>query len=447
LRREAIQTFSIRNIPLKIEQMNLLITNIKELVQTEETPRRWVAGEAMANLPTIKNAFLLIRNGLIEAFGPMEKLKQLPEPDLKGIETIDATGRLVFPGFCDSHTHLVFAGSREQEFVDRIKGKTYEEIAAAGGGILNSAQKLQQTSENDLFNSALKRLCEVIGLGTGAIEIKSGYGLTVEDELKMLRVIRRLKNLNLVEIKASFLGAHAVPKAYASRQEYVDLIVDKMIPAVAEEKLADYCDVFCDKGFFTPEETDRILKQGIKYGLRPKIHANQLAASGGVQVGTANNAISVDHLEHVGDAEIEALKNSETMPTLLPGAAFFLGLHYQPARKMIAAGLPLALASDYNPGSSPSGSMAFTLSLACVKLKMLPEEAINACTINSAYAMELQKTHGSIAKGKVGNVFITKEIPGYAFIPYSFGSNLIDKVILKGKLTDPEEIYNAHRLN
>lgn len=419
--------------------MNLLITNIKELVQTEETPRRWVAGAEMATLPTIQNAYLIIRNGLIEDFGTMEKFKQLDDRYLNGYQEIDATGRFVFPCFADSHTHLVFAGSREREFEDRIKGKTYEEIAAAGGGILNSAKKLQQTTEDELFESASKRLHEVIAMGTGAIEIKSGYGLTVEDELKMLRVIRRLKDLNLVEIKASFLGAHAVPKECTNREEYVDLIVNEMIPQVAAEGLADYCDVFCDKGFFTPEETDRILKQGIKYGLRPKIHANQLAASGGVQVGTANNAISVDHLEHVGEAEIAALKASETMPTLLPGAAFFLGLHYQPARKMIEAGLPIALASDYNPGSSPSGSMPFTLSLACIKLKMLPEEAVNACTINSAYAMELEKTHGSIAKGKVGNVFITKPMPSLAYLPYSFGSNLIDTVVLKGKVFNPEE--------
>ncbi len=413
--------------------MNLIITNIKELVQTEISPRRWVAGADMAQLPTIKNAFLIIKNGLIEEFGTMAEYQALDNRYYNGFDEIDATGRLVFPCFVDSHTHIVYAGSREQEFVDRIKGKTYEEIAAAGGGILNSAKRLQDTSEDELYQSALKRLHEVINMGTGAMEIKSGYGLTLHDELKMLRVIRRLKNLDLIEIKANFLGAHAIPKD-RSREEYIDLIVNEMIPAVAEEGLADYVDSFCDKGFFTPEETDRILKQGIKYGLRPKIHANQLAASGGVQVGVANNAISVDHLEHVGEAEIEALRNSETMPTLLPGAAFFLGLHYQPARKMIEAGLPIALASDYNPGSSPSGSMPFTLSLACIKLKMLPEEAINACTINSAYAIGLEKTHGSIAKGKVGNVFITQEIPGYSYIPYAFGSDTIDQVILKGKV-------------
>ncbi|MFC5271720.1 imidazolonepropionase [Adhaeribacter terreus] len=413
--------------------MNLIIKNIKELVQTETEPRRWVAGVAMAQLPTIKNAFLIIKNGLIENFGTMEEYRALDDRFYNGFSEMDATGRLVFPCFVDSHTHIVYAGSREQEFVDRIKGKTYEEIAAAGGGILNSAKRLQDTSEEELFKSAQKRLHEVINMGTGAMEIKSGYGLTLHDELKMLRVIRRLKDLNLIEIKANFLGAHAIPKD-KTREEYIDLIVNEMIPAVAAEGLADYVDSFCDKGFFTPEETDRILKQGIKYGLRPKIHANQLATSGGVQVGVANNAISVDHLEHVGEAEIEALLHSETMPTLLPGAAFFLGLHYQPARKMIEAGLPIALASDYNPGSSPSGSMPFTMSLACIKLKMLPEEVINACTINSAYAIGLEKTHGSIAKGKVGNVFITQEIPGYSFMPYAFGTDTIDKVILKGKV-------------
>lgn len=414
--------------------MNLIITNIKELVQTETSPRRWVAGAEMAQLPSIKNAFLIIRNGIIEEFGTMQEYHNLDSRYYNGFPELDATGRLVFPCFADSHTHLVYAGSREQEFVDRIKGKTYEEIAASGGGILNSAKRLQETSEEELYQGALRRLQEIINMGTGAVEIKSGYGLTIKDELKILRVIRRLKNLNLIEIKATFLGAHAIPKEYANRTEYIDLIVNEMIPQVAEEKLADYCDVFCDKGFFTPEETERILKAGLEHGLRPKIHANQLAASGGIQVGVANNAISVDHLEHVGEAEIEALKHSETMPTLLPGAAFFLGLPYQPARKMLKAGLPLALASDYNPGSCPSGSIPLILSLACIKLKMLPEEAINAVTLNSAYAMGLEKTHGSIAKGKIGNVFITHEIPGYAYMPYAFGSDTIDKVIIKGKI-------------
>lgn len=414
--------------------MNLIITNIKELVQTETSPRKWVAGSDMAVLPTIKNAYLIIKNGLIDDFGTMEDFRKVDMRYYNAFDEMDATGRMVFPCFVDPHTHLVYAGSREQEFVDRIKGKTYEEIAAAGGGILNSAKRLQETSEDELFNSALVRLHEVLSMGTGALEIKSGYGLTVKDELKMLRVIKRLKNLNLVEIKASFLGAHAIPKSYANREEYIDLIINEMIPQVAAENLADYCDTFCDKGFFTPEETDRILKQGAKYGLQAKIHANQLAASGGVQVGVANDAISVDHLEHVGEAETEALLHSETMPTLLPGAAFFLGLPYQPARKMLEAGLPLALASDYNPGSCPSGSIPFILSLACIKLKMLPEEAINACTINAAYAIGLEKTHGSIAKGKVGNVFITQEIPSYAYLPYAFATDVIDKVIIKGKI-------------
>ena len=414
--------------------MNLIITNIKELVQTETEPRKWVAGADMAKLPTIKNAYLIIKNGLIESFGTMAEYQSLDHRFYNAYDEVDATDRFVFPCFVDPHTHLVYAGSREQEFVDRIKGKTYEEIAAAGGGILNSAKRLQETSEDELYESALVRLHEVIRKGTGAIEIKSGYGLTLKDELKMLRVIKRLKDLNLIEIKASFLGAHAIPKSYTNRQDYIDLIINEMIPAVAAENLADYCDTFCDQGFFTPEETDQILKAGAKYGLRAKIHANQLAASGGVQVGVANNAISVDHLEHVGDAETQALLKSETMPTLLPGAAFFLGLPYQPARAMLNAGLPLALASDYNPGSCPSGSIPFILSLACIKLKMLPEEAINACTINAAYAMGLEKTHGSIAKGKVGNVFITQKIPSYSFLPYAFGSEVIDKVVIKGHL-------------
>lgn len=414
--------------------MNLIITNIKELVQTETTPRRWVAGAEMAHLPSIKNAFLVIKNGLIEAFGPMADFEGSVQNSFAGFEEIDATGRYVLPTFVDPHTHLVYAGSREPEFVDRIKGKSYEEIAAAGGGILNSAKRLQETSEEELFQSALRRLHEVIKTGTGAMEIKSGYGLTLADELKMLRVIKRLKDLNIIEIKASFLGAHAIPKSYANRQDYIELIVNEMIPQVAAENLADFCDAFCDQGFFTPEETDQILKAGAKFGLRAKIHANQLAASGGVQVGVANNAISVDHLEHVGPAETEALLNSETMPTLLPGAAFFIGLPYQPARQMLRDGLPLALASDYNPGTCPSGSIPFVMSLACIKLKMLPEEAINACTLNAAYAMGLEKTHGSIAKGKVGNVFITQEIPSLAFIPYAFSTPLIDKVILKGRL-------------
>ena len=386
----------------------------------------------MSKINTISNSFLAIENGIIADFGEM---KNLNEKKYSSFETIDATGKMVFPSFCDSHTHLVYAGSREIEYIDKIKGLSYEEIAKRGGGILNSAKRLHETSEDSLYQQSLARINEIIRLGTGAVEIKSGYGLTVEDELKMLRVIKRLKETTPITIKATFLGAHAVPAEYKGRQaEYVDMIINEMIPAVAYEDLADYIDVFCDKGFFTVEETDRILMAGMKYGMIPKIHANELDYSGGIQVGVKYEALSVDHLEYTGDKEIEALLHSETMPTLLPGAAFFLGMIDPPVRKMINAGLPIALASDFNPGSSPSGDMKFVMSLACIKMRMLPEEAINATTINSAYAMGLSETHGSIAKGKIGNVFITKEIPTYEFMPYAYGSNLIDKVILNGKV-------------
>ncbi|MCK4465228.1 MAG: imidazolonepropionase, partial [Bacteroidales bacterium] len=362
----------------------LLIKNIKSLIQVEKTPKKWVAGKDMANIHTIKDAFLLLENGIIKDFGLMKDFKeQVTEGDV-----LDASGKLVFPSFCDSHTHIVYAGSRELEYRDKILGLSYEEIAKRGGGILNSARLLHNTSEDALYEQALKRINEIIRLGTGAVEIKSGYGLTLEDELKMLRVIRRLKEHTPVTIKSTFLGAHAVPAEYKTRQsEYVDLVINEMIPVVAYENLADYIDVFCDRGFFTVEETERILKAGQKYGLRPKIHANELDYFGGIQVGVKYNALSVDHLEYTGDEEIKVLKNSETMPTLLPGASFFLGMIDPPARKMIDAGLPLALASDYNPGSSPSGNMKFILSLGNIKLRLLPEEAINAVTINGAYAM------------------------------------------------------------
>ncbi len=354
------------------------------------------------------------------------------------IETVDAAGRFVFPSFCDSHTHIVFAGSREAEFTDKIKGLSYEEIARRGGGILNSAKRLHETSEDELYNQSMVRINEVIGQGTGAIEIKSGYGLNPEDELKMLRVIRRIKNNSPLEVKSTFLGAHAIPAEYKnSREDYISLIINEMIPVVASEELADYIDVFCDKGFFTVEETERILMAGMKYGLVPKLHANELGFSGGVQTGVKYNALSVDHLECTGDDEINALLGSDTMPTLLPGSAFFLGLPDPPVRKMIAAGLPVALASDYNPGSSPSGNMKLVMSLGCIKLKMLPEEVINAVTINSAYAMGLSESHGSIARGKVANVFITKKITSYSFMPYAFGSDLIETTILKGKICPP----------
>ncbi|MCB2195156.1 MAG: imidazolonepropionase [Bacteroidetes bacterium] len=411
--------------------MSLLIKNIKSLVNVLEKPVKWVAGKDMQSLKTIEDAYLIIKDEKIADFGKMESLKQ---DDFKG-EIIDAKGKMVFPSFCDSHTHLVYAGSREIEYGDKIRGLSYEEIAKRGGGILNSAKLLHNTSEDSLYEQALKRIHEIIGFGTGAVEIKSGYGLAVEDELKMLRVIKRLKETTPITIKSTFLGAHAVPAEYKGKQdEYVDLVINEMIPQVAAEDLADYIDVFCDKGFFTVEQTDRILMAGMKYGLKPKIHANELDYSGGIQVGVKYNALSVDHLEFTGKEEIETLLKSETMPTLLPGAAFFLGMIDPPVREMINAGLPIALASDYNPGSSPSGNMKFIMSLGTIKLRMLPEEVINATTINGAYAMGLNETHGSISKGKVANVFITKEIPTYDFMPYAYTSHLIDQVILNGKV-------------
>lgn len=412
----------------------LLIENIKELVQVEDKARKAVIGAEMAKLGTIKDAFLLMEEGKIKDFGPMTDC-----PDFNG-EKIDATGKMVFPSWCDSHTHIVYAGSREGEFVDRIKGLSYEAIAENGGGILNSARRLQETSEDDLFEQALKRLKEVVSFGTGAIEIKSGYGLTLDAEVKMLRVIKRLKEVSPIPIKSTFLGAHAIPLEYKdNRSAYIDLIVNEMIPLVSSEGLAEYCDVFCDKGFFTPEESSKILQAGIDHGLVPKLHANELANSGGVQVGVEKDAISVDHLEFVGEEEIAALKKSDTMPTLLPSTAFFLNLQFAPARKMIDANLPVALATDYNPGSTPSGRFPFVISLACIKMKMTPEEAINAATINSAYAMQLTDSHGSICKGKVANVFITKEISSIAFLPYAFGSDLVDTIILNGAVYSEEK--------
>lgn len=411
---------------------SLLLRNIKSLIQAEAKPRPVVKGADMAVLPIINDAYLLIENERVAAFGPMS---ECPE---RADQVLDVTGRMVFPSWCDSHTHIVFAASREEEFVDRIRGLSYEEIARRGGGILNSARRLRDTSEDALFESALGRLHEVIGHGTGAIEIKSGYGLSLESELKMLRVIRRLKALSPIPIKATFLGAHAVPPEYKERRSaYIDLVVDEMLPQVASEGLADYCDVFCDQGFFSPEETGRILEAGWLHGLKPKIHANELGYTGGVQVGVTHRAISVDHLEYTGDAEIEALKNSDTLPTLLPSCAFFLGIPYAPARKMIDAGLPVVLATDYNPGSSPSGKMPFVIALACIKMKMLPEEAVNAATINGARAMELEAEYGSIAVGKVANVFISTPIPSLAYLPYAFGSNLVDSVVLRGKVWEP----------
>ncbi len=411
--------------------MTLLIKNIKTLVQVDESAKLKVCGKEMSKLPCLENAWLFIEDDKIKDYGSMDTCPSNAQ------ETIDASGKLVFPSYCDSHTHLVYAGSREVEYRDKIMGLSYEEIAKRGGGILNSAKLLQETSEECLFDQSMKRINEIISLGTGAVEIKSGYGLTPESELKMLRVIKRIKENSPIEVKSTFLGAHSIPSQFRNNQtEYVDQVINEMIPVVASEELADYIDVFCDKGFFTVEDTDRILNAGMKYGMRPKIHANELDYSGGIQVGVKYNALSVDHLEFTGDKEIECLLNSDTMPTLLPGAAFFLGMIDPPVRKMIDAGLPIALASDFNPGSSPSDNMKLIMSMGCIKLRMLPEEVINAVTINGAYAMGLSEEMGSISKGKIANVFITKEIPNYHFMPYAYGSNLIEKVILKGKVID-----------
>ncbi len=414
--------------------MRLLLQNIRELVQTEEVPRELVAGKKMSKVGTVPNAFLLIHDELIEDFGPMRELNRISVDDDILME-IDCSGRLVYPAWCDPHTHLVYAGSREKEFVGRIKGQTYEQIAQNGGGILNSARLLHETPAEELYEQSVKRIFEIMRQGTGAIEIKSGYGLTTEDELKMLQVIQWIRQTTPLCVRATFLGAHAIPEAYKNNTAgYVDLIINEMIPQVAAEELADYIDVFCEKGFFSVEDTERILMAGIKYGLRPKIHANELGRTGGVQAGVKYNALSVDHLEHLGEEEIETLSGSETMPTLLPGASFFLNLPYAPARKMIDAGLPVALASDFNPGSSPSGNMNFIGSLACLKLKMTPQEAVNAATINAAYAMGVSDRLGSIARGKIANVFITRPIPSMEYFPYMFGSNLIETLILNGEI-------------
>jgi imidazolonepropionase len=410
--------------------MVTLIKNIKKLVQTEDAPRQWVAGKEMANLPAIDNAWLLVEDGLIKDFGTMDNC---PEPE--EAQEVDVEGRIVMPSFCDSHTHLVYAGSREIEYGDKIRGLSYEEIAKRGGGILNSSKLLAETSEDELYEQALVRIHEIIGFGTGAVEIKSGYGLDTENELKMLRVIKRLKETTPITIKSTFLGAHSIPMEYRDNQtEFVDKVINEMIPAVAAEELADYIDVFCDKGFFTVEDTERILMAGMKYGMRGKIHANELDYSGGIQVGVKYNALSVDHLEFVGPEEIEALSGSETMPTVLPGAAFFLNMKLSPVREMMNAGLPLALASDYNPGSSPSGNMKFIMSLGCINYKMTPEEVINATTLNSAYAMGVSDELGSICRGKKANLIITKPIPSVEFLPYAYTSHLIDQVMLNGDL-------------
>ncbi len=410
--------------------MITLITNIKELLQVRNLPIRKVSGKEMNILPTIKNAFLILKDDKIYDFGEMDNL-----PKIKADKIIDASNKIVLPTWCDSHTHIVYAGNRESEFVDRINGLSYEEIAKKGGGILNSAKKLQNTSEDELYQQASKRIEEIISLGTGAVEIKSGYGLTVEAEIKMLRIIKKLGQNYPIKIKATFLGAHAFPTAFKENKDaYIDLICNEMIPAVAETNLAEFIDVFCETGYFSVEQTERILKAGKKNNLIPKIHVNQFNSIGGVEIGVKYNALSVDHLEVLNINDIEALKNSQAIPVALPSCSYFLSIPYTPARNLIDNGLPLALASDFNPGSSPSGNMNFVVSTACIKMEMTPEEAINAATINGAYAMNLSDSHGSITKGKKANVIITKKIPSYNYLPYAFGSNLIDTVIINGEI-------------
>lgn len=407
---------------------SLIIYNIKELAGLNLKGYKVLRGEEMKTLDTLHDAWLLIEDGLIKDYGEMATLG-----DVVADSRMDACGGCVIPAFCDSHTHIVNAGSREEEFVDKIRGLSYAEIAKRGGGILNSADRLHEMSEDELFEKSLKRVHEVMKKGTGALEIKSGYGLKTEDELKMLRVIRRIRNTVPIPIVATFLGAHAVGREYVGRQkEYVDLVVKEMIPEVARQGLADYIDVFCDKGFFTPEETDRILKAGAEYGMRGKIHGQELADSGGVEVAVKNNALSVDHLESMTNEDIELLKHSDTMPTTLPGTSFFLNMSYAPARRMIDEGLPVAIASDYNPGSTPSGDMKFVVSLACIKQRLMPAEAINAATINGAYAMGLSDVCGTIEKGKYANLIITEPIPSINFIPYAYTTPIIRNVLLKG---------------
>ncbi|MEI9920677.1 MAG: imidazolonepropionase [Bacteroidota bacterium] len=405
---------------------DLLILNIRGLVQVRHLTTNFLAGSAQAELPILPNAFLFIKDGLIADYGSMGDLKPMQ------VSTLDAEDCYVLPSFVDSHTHMVFAASREYEFVQKIKGATYQEIAAKGGGILNSAKVLQHTTEDRLLELAIPRAWEIIRSGTGAVEIKSGYGLTLKDEIKMLKVAKRIGKETPLTVKTTFLGAHAVPFG-VRKDDYIKMVINEMIPAVAEQNLADYIDVFCEDGFFTPDETQEIVEAGKRAGMKPKIHANQLGRSGGVQVGVKTEAISVDHLENIGDEEIRLLKGSRTMPTALPGAAFFLNLPFPPARKILSEGLPLAIASDYNPGSAPSGNMPLMVALACIRMRMTPEEAINAATVNSAYAIDLLQTHGSITIGKIANVFVTKPMPSIAYLPYSFGSNLVDKVILNGK--------------
>jgi imidazolonepropionase len=409
--------------------MELLFTNIKELIQIREPEVKKVAGKEMKELPTLKNAWLLVKDDKIADYGSMDSL-----PENTSAKLIDLTGKMLLPTWCDSHTHIVYAGNRELEFADRINGLSYEEIANRGGGILNSAKTLQETPEEEVFEQSKARLLEVMHQGTGAVEIKSGYGLTKEAELKMLRVIRQLKEKFELPVKATFLGAHAIPAEYkATPDKYMDLVINEILPKVAEENLAEYIDIFCEKGYFTVEDTNRLLEAASKFGMKPKIHVNQFNAIGGVKAGVDHKALSVDHLEVMNEEDYEVLKGSETMPVALPSCSLFLSIPYTPAREIIDSGLPLALATDFNPGSTPSGNMNLVISLACIKMKMTPEEAINAATINGAYAMELSETHGSITKGKQANFIITKEIPSYTFLPYAFGTNSIESVYINGK--------------
>lgn len=409
--------------------MKLLLTHIKELLQVRENCPEKLSGKEMKELPTLKNAWVFINHGVIEEYGTMDKMG--PH---EGFKTLDCSGKIVLPAWCDSHSHIVYAGNREQEFVDRINGLSYQEIAEKGGGIVNSAKKLQETSEEDLYHQSATRLEEVMRLGTGAIEIKSGYGLTTEAELKMLRVAKKLAAKYPVTIKTTFLGAHAIPTEFKGNKEgYLDLLCNEMMPKVAEENLAEYVDIFCEEGYFSVADMERILSEGKKQNLIPKVHVNQFNSIGGIAAAVKHKALSVDHLEVLTDEDLEALKDSDTMPVALPSCSYFLSIPYTPGRKMIDAGLPLALATDYNPGSTPSGNMNFVVATACIKMRLTPEEAINAATINGAYAMGLSKTHGSITKGKAANLIITKEIPSYGYLPYAFGSNLIDTVIINGK--------------
>ena len=412
--------------------MNILFIHIKELLQTRDKSEVKMMGKSMSELPHIKNAFLRIKGDTIHSYGSMSSLV------IKATDkVIDITGKIILPTWCDSHSHVVYTGDRSQEFVDRINGLSYENIAAKGGGILNSAQTLQDTSESDLYKQSIERVNDLIKLGTGALEIKSGYGLSTEAELKMLRVIKQIKEDSAVKIKATFLGAHAIPNKYKNNKKgYIDLIINQMLPQIHQEQLADFIDVFCEKGYFSLEDTSQILQAATTYGLVAKIHVNQFNAFGGVALGVKHKALSVDHLEVLNEEDIAVLKNTETMPVALPGCSFFLGIPYTPARDLIDSGLPLAIATDFNPGSAPSGNMNFIVSLACIKMNMTPEEAINAATINGAFAMNISEDYGSICVGKKASLIVTKDLTSYRQIPYYFGNNPIYKVMINGELID-----------